>query len=245
MELANAEIKSNPGTVLSRAVATYVHWQAKGAKDVKEDFEKLREAASVSDLSTPVLARLTPLATELGYDTAWAKPFKPQSDVGSRPDLDKLGPFRYAPYQAPTWEAKTREGEAVSFQKYAGKPVVVIFYLGFGCLHCMEQLQEFSPAADKFRAAGIEIVAISSETPELLAKGMDKYDKPINLPLLSDAELNVFKSFRCYDDFEKQPLHGTFLIDAKGRVLWQDISFEPFKDDEFLLKEAGRLLKVR
>ena len=245
IELASAEAKANPGTVLPGAVATFVRWQAKGAKEAKDEFEKLREAASVADLSTPVLARLTPLAMELGYGEKWAKPYKPNSDVGPRPDLDKLGPFRYSPYQAPTWEVKTRDGEPIGSNKYAGKPMIVIFYLGFGCLHCMEQLQEFSPNADKFRQAGIELLAISNETPELLAKGMAKYDKPINLPLHCDAELNVFKSFRCFDDFEKQPLHGTFLIDAQGRVLWQDISYEPFKDDEFLLKEAGRLLKLR
>ena len=245
IELASAEAKANPGTVLPGAVSTFVRWQAKGAKEAKDEFEKLREAASVSDLSTPMLARLTPLAMELGYGEKWAKPYKPNGDVGDRPDLDKLGPFRYAPYQAPTWEVKTRDGEPIGSNKYAGKPMIVIFYLGFGCLHCMEQLQEFSPNADKFRQAGIELVAISNETPELLATGMAKYDKPINLPLHCDSELNVFKSFRCFDDFEKQPLHGTFLIDAQGRVLWQDISFEPFKDDEFLLKEAGRLLKLR
>ncbi len=157
IELADAEIKANPGTVLPRAVAMYVRWQAKGSKDLKDDFEQLREAACVSDLSTPVLARLTPLATELGYDTAWAKPFVPKSDIGPRPDLNKLGPFRYSPYQAANWEAKTREGEIVSSNKFAGKPVIVIFYLGFGCLHCMEQLQEFSPNAEKFRQAGIEL----------------------------------------------------------------------------------------
>lgn len=244
IELVDAEIKSNPGTVLPGAVSTFVRWQAKGAQAAKDEFEKLREAANVSDLTTPLLARLTPLAQELGYDAAWAKSFKPQTDVGDRPELDKLGPFRYSPYPAPTWEAKTREGEPISFSKYAGKPVVVIFYLGFGCLHCMEQLQKFSPAAEKFRQAGIELVAISNETPELLTQGITKYDKPINLPLLSDGDLNIFKSFRCYDDFEKQPLHGTFLIDAKGQVLWQDISFEPFMDDEFVLKEAERLLKT-
>ena len=245
MELAKAEIKANKNAVLPIAAATFITWQSKGAQAAKDDFEKLRDAACVSDLSTPMLSRLNPLATELGYGEAWAKPFKPQSDVGSRPDLDKLGPFRYSPYQAPTWEARSRDNETVSSNKFAGKPMVVIFYLGFGCLHCIEQLQEFSPAADKFRASGIELIGISNETPELQAKGMAKYDKPINLPLFTDADLNVFKSFRCYDDFEKQPLHGTFLIDAQGRVLWQDISYEPFKDDEFLLKEAQRLLKVR
>ncbi|MEO8495164.1 MAG: hypothetical protein ABI614_08840, partial [Planctomycetota bacterium] len=47
---------------------------------------------------------------------------------------------------------------------------------------------------------------------------------------------------RAYDDFEKKPLHGTFLIDSHGMVRWQDISFEPFMDADFLLKESQRLL---
>jgi peroxiredoxin len=60
--------------------------------------------------------------------------------------------------------------------------------------------------------------------------------------LTSDASNEVFKAFRAFDDFENQPLHGTFLIDGKGRIRWQDISFEPFMEHEFLLDEAKRLL---
>jgi len=40
------------------------------------------------------------------------------------------------------------------------------------------------------------------------------------------------------------PLHGTFLIDAAGKVRWQDISFEPFTAVNFLLEEAERLLSL-
>jgi alkyl hydroperoxide reductase subunit AhpC len=54
--------------------------------------------------------------------------------------------------------------------------------------------------------------------------------------------MTVFRQYRCYDDFEKAALHGTFVIDAKGRVRWQDISYEPFMDVDFLLKEAVRLI---
>ncbi|MEO1984306.1 MAG: hypothetical protein ABGZ24_27635 [Fuerstiella sp.] len=61
-------------------------------------------------------------------------------------------------------------------------------------------------------------------------------------PLVSDADLNVFKKYRCYDDFENQPLHGTFLVDGEGRIRWQDISYEPFMDPDYVLKEAQRLL---
>lgn len=244
LELAESEIKKNPGTILPRAVAAYVRWQARGPQDAQGTFEKLREECSAADLDTPLLARLEPLASELGYEAAWAKPLEPRSDTGPRPPLDSLGPFRYSPYEAPSWQGVTRDGKPVDSGKYAGKPTIVIFYLGFGCLHCMEQLQEFSPAADKFREAGIELVAISTETPELLAQGINNYSKQLDIPLLADPELKAFKAFRCYDDFEKQPLHGTFLIDADGRVLWQDISFEPFMDEEFLQKEAQRLLSL-
>jgi len=39
-------------------------------------------------------------------------------------------------------------------------------------------------------------------------------------------------------------LHGTFLIDAAGLIRWQDISFDPFMNTDFLLKEAKRLLRM-
>ena len=61
----------------------------------------------------------------------------------------------------------------------------------------------------------------------------------------SDAKLEAFKAWRAYDDFEKMPLHGTFLVDATGLVRWQDIGFEPFMEPEFLLSEAKRLLRFK
>ena len=45
-------------------------------------------------------------------------------------------------------------------------------------------------------------------------------------------------------DFDNQPLHGTFLIDAQGRVRWRDISDEPFNDPAFVLKEGKQLSSV-
>jgi peroxiredoxin len=97
---------------------------------------------------------------------------------------------------------------------------------------------------EKFKAAGVELVAIGSDSHESLCESLDNYQgEPFPFPLLSDPQLRTFQAYRCYDDFESLPLHGTFLIDGEGRVRWQDISFEPFKDAEFLLKEAERLLQ--
>ena len=56
------------------------------------------------------------------------------------------------------------------------------------------------------------------------------------------SKLEIFKKYRCFDDFEKLTMHGTFLIDGDGMVRWQDISYEPFMNPDFVLKEARRLL---
>jgi peroxiredoxin len=123
--------------------------------------------------------------------------------------------------------------------------VVAVFYLGFGCLHCVEQLRAFAPKAAEFKQAGIEIVAIGSDDLEGLCRSVENYQgEPFPFPLLADPQLQAFHAYRCYDDFESLPLHGTFLIDAEGRVRWQDIGHEPFKDVDFLLKESQRLLAL-
>jgi peroxiredoxin len=108
----------------------------------------------------------------------------------------------------------------------------------------MEQLQKFEPQRDAFSANGIEVCAVSCEPLELLQQGIGKYTQPMSIPLYSDSQLQAFKAYRCFDDFENQPLHGTFLIAPDGRILWQDIGHEPFMDAEFLKSESKRLLEV-
>src|SRR5437764_9257384 len=87
------------------------------------------------------------------------------------------------------------------------------------------------------------MVAISMDTPEGLHKTFPNGGGAFPFPLLSDDKMEVFKLYRVYDDFEKMPLHGTFLVDERGLVRWQDISYEPFRETAFLLAESKRLLK--
>jgi peroxiredoxin len=124
---------------------------------------------------------------------------------------------------------------------------VVIFYLGAGCMHCVEQLRKFTPLARDFEAAGITLLAASTEDPEALRRSSVEFAKDggiIAFPLLTDPGLATFKAYRAYDDFEGQPMHGTFLIDGDGLVRWQDIGAEPYADPKFLLTEAKRLLSL-
>ena len=79
--------------------------------------------------------------------------------------MDSLGPLLWKPTPAPAWHLATAEGQPVGSDQYAGKPYVLIFFLGKGCPHCVRQLQAFEPQAAAFTAAGLPIVAISTDTP--------------------------------------------------------------------------------
>lgn len=235
--------KSRQTEVLPTAHLVDVLYRAGKRKEAADEFAKLRTRAGDADLHVPALARLADFARELKLPSDWRTPAPPAKDIGIRPSLDSLGPFRWQPHQAPAWSLKDVHGKVHSLKDYRGKPVVVIFYLGYGCLHCAEQLQAFAPKAEAFTKAGYSLIAISTDNQFELKKSHKNYNKgEFPFPLVSDAKLAVFHKYRVFDDFEKQPLHGTFVIDGKGLVRWHDISYEPFMDPDFVLKEAQRLL---
>ena len=220
-----------------------VAWAAEEKDTAREAFVKLRAISNRVEFASPVFDRLTPIAKELGYGSDWRVMLPEPTDLGERPELDSLGPFRWQPAPAPSWLLPDGNGELKSLLEYQqGKPVVVVFYLGFGCLHCAEQLQELAPRTQEFEQAGMKLIAISTDSITDLAKSHANYEEEFPFPLLADPSLEVFKAYRAHDDFENVPLHGTYLIDSQGRIRWQDISYEPFMDVDFLLEESKRLL---
>ena len=236
------QASSRRNEVLPLATLAELLWKQEKKDEAKKTFAQLREISSAADLESPPLARLAPIARAAGHPTDWRLARAVPDDFGDRPELDSLGPFRWQPSPAPAWTLKDAEDKSNSLNRYRGKPLVVIFYLGYGCLHCVEQLHAFDPKAKEFEKAGISLVAIGSDDRESLNKALDNYQgDDFRIKLLSDAKLDVFKDYRAHDDFEDQPLHGTFIVDADGLVRWQDISYEPFMDPDFVLAEAQRL----
>lgn len=244
IEQLEKTVKDSPGQVRPLAVLVRALWLADRKDEAAKRFEELRKLASFADLETPLLKELSDVAKHAGQEGDWRIAYEVPEDLGERPDLDSLGPFRWSPYAAPNWTAVNAAGETVTDDALQGRPRILIFYLGFGCLHCVEQLDTFKPMVDQFRDAGIEIVGISMESAEDFQKGITRYDEDVPFQLLANSDRQAFHDFRCWDDFEDQPLHGTFLIDAQGRVRWQDISYEPFTDAKFLLDESKRLLAL-
>ena len=242
--LAQAALKDGPGEVRPLAVLVDLLHRCGDKVEAEKQFGELRRLAAVADLDMPVFARLEPLAIEQKLPKDWRIPAEMPQDVGSRPELASLGPFRWQPAPAPAWSLPSMTGEYVSLESYRGKPVVLIFYLGFGCPHCVEQLQKFEPLAGDYQTAGIALLAISGEGPQAIRQSIARSGQaePYPIRIVSDNAYTVFKAYRAYDDFEHMPLHATVLVDGEGRIRWQDVSYEPFRDAKFLLEEAKRLL---
>ena len=228
------------------ALAAHVLWQCGETDAATNAFQQLRAISTRFDLDQPLFQRLAPLAQFLQLPADWRIAPVVSPDTGNRPPLASLGPFRWQPYAAPDWTLADTDGKKHSLADYHGRPVLVVFYLGNGCTHCLEQLNLLAPAAKEFQSQGISIVAVSTDNVEGLRQTAKKAtaEGGFPFPLLSDEALTAFKAYRTYDDFERMALHGTFLIDGTGRVRWQDISYEPFREMKFLIAESRRLLEL-
>jgi peroxiredoxin len=151
--------------------------------------------------------------------------------------LDVVGPSLYRPAPAPQLSALDAQGATVTLADMAGSNVLVIFYLGEECPHCVEQLKLAQEHAKQFAEAGTRVLAVSKDSVEEIAAQQAGFD----LVLLSDADFENARRFASYDEFEEIELHSTFLVDATGHVHWARIGGEPFTNFEFLLAEAKKL----
>lgn len=244
IELAKSSATKNvkqlqPLANLIRMYSRFGHEQ-----EAVAEFKKLRPLSAETDIRAPIFAGLASIAKRAGFKPDWRPALKRAKDFGERPRLDSLGPFRWTPPPAADWALPNEKKQTIAMKDHLGRATIVIFYLGEGCTHCIEQLAAFAPLTDDFKKLGISLVGLSTDSIPGLSKSAQKAkeDGGFPFPLVADPQLNAFKRYRAYDDFEKIPLHGTFLVSPRGNVLWQDISYEPFVETDFLLKEAKRLL---
>jgi peroxiredoxin len=236
-------VKERTGQVRPQATLVEVLYKAGKKADARTEFARLRELAATADLDSPPLARLAPIASEFGFPNDWRLPQKVQRTLEARRPLASLGPLLWRPGMAPNWTLKDADGQLHSLTDFRGKPVVLIFSLGEGCLHCRAQLESFGKKAHQFADAGLTVIVISSDDEARIKKSLSSY-KPASFPfmMLADPQLQAFQSFGAFDDFEQIALHGTFLVDGQGFARWSDVNFEPFTDAEFVISESKRLL---
>ncbi|MDF1838157.1 MAG: peroxiredoxin family protein [Planctomycetota bacterium] len=151
--------------------------------------------------------------------------------------LDVQGPSEWIPTSAPNLTALDSEGKEVKLADYEGQNVLLIFYLGEECVHCIEQINLAEANLDEIEALNTVVLGVSKDTVKEIATQQES----LGVRLLSDPEFTSAHRFQSYDDFEEIELHSTFLINRKGQVHWSRIGGEPFTNFEFLVAELEAL----
>ena len=180
---------------------------------------------------------------KLGLD---AKPVAqtPRPERVYRPkELDAIGPMNWQPFQAPSLQVVDRSGKKVGLQDFKGKNIVLVFFLGDACVHCVGQLKSLNDRSGEFDEQNTVLLAVCSATPAKLkqSKALDQS----SVKFLSDNAHENARRFSSYDDFEDMELHSTILIDKSGRVRWKRTGGDPFTNIDFLLSELKRVNQAR
>ena len=82
-----------------------------------------------------------------------------------RTSLEKFGPNKWEPYPAPTLDVKDSTGKQVTLNQFKGKNVILVFYLGQECAHCMKQLHDIANKKDDWSRLDTVVLAVSSTPP--------------------------------------------------------------------------------
>lgn len=249
LRLSAEDLAERPGFFGARANASAIRFKAGKVKEAIFLMDReFRQQAGRADSDLPVIKELDEVAAVLKLPEDWT--LEPEEELVEPKQEDRTFPMseklEWKLSEAPAWTLPNWKGEEVSLDQFSGKPVLLVFFLGGGCLHCVQQLTALVPRVPEYRAAGIPIVAISTDGAEILSRTLGKEvdpEKAFPFEIVSDRELKVFKAYGVFDQFEKRALHGTFLLDREGEIVWRELSHEPFLKPDFLLKEAKRLLK--
>lgn len=119
---------------------------------------------------------------------------------------------------APAFSLPDAQNETVSLSDFAGKRVVVYFYPAAMTPGCTTQAVDFTAADPEFDGAGVEVLGISPDAPEKLARFISK--EAISFPLLSDADRSVMTAYgafglkKMYGKEVEGVIRSTFVIDV-------------------------------
>ena len=111
-------VDENPGEVQPLAMLAEIQWEAGNQDEAIVSFKRLRELSGPMDMDVPVFLRLKPIAEKLELGSDWRLAYRVPDDVGKRPNLDELGPFRWQPTAAPDWELKDATGTSYTLRQF-------------------------------------------------------------------------------------------------------------------------------
>lgn len=122
----------------------------------------------------------------------------------------------------PAFSLKNDSGSTTSLSDFAGQQVVVYFYPKANTPGCTKQACDFRDSLSDLNDLGIQVIGISPDPVEKLAKFRE--DHQLNFPLLSDEDKSVMTAWgtfgekKNYGKIVQGVIRSTFLINEDGTV---------------------------
>ncbi|SHT67972.1 Alkyl hydroperoxide reductase/ Thiol specific antioxidant/ Mal allergen [Mycobacteroides abscessus subsp. abscessus] len=124
--------------------------------------------------------------------------------------------------KAPAFTLLDADGKKVSLSSYKGRKVIIYFYPAAMTPGCTKQACDFRDSLAELNEAGLDVIGISPDKPEKLAKFRDR--DGVNFPLLSDPDkttLTAYGAFgekKLYGKIVEGVIRSTFVVDEKGNI---------------------------
>jgi thioredoxin-dependent peroxiredoxin len=140
---------------------------------------------------------------------------------------------------APDFTLASDTGEQVTLSALRGRKVIVYFYPAAMTAGCTKQACDFTESLDSLRAAGYEVLGVSPDKPEKLAKFRER--DALTITLLSDPDKEVLSAWgafgekKLYGKVVEGVIRSTFVVDEEGRV----------ELAQYNVKATGHVAKLR
>ncbi len=141
--------------------------------------------------------------------------------------------------QAPPFTLPDDQGREVSLASLAGRKVIVYFYPAAMTPGCTTQACDFSESLDALKARGYEVVGISPDKPDKLARFRER--DSLTITLLSDVDRQVLEAYgafgekKLYGKVVQGVIRSTVVLDEAGVVI----------DARYNVKATGHVAKLR
>ncbi|MCV7359551.1 thioredoxin-dependent thiol peroxidase [Mycolicibacterium fluoranthenivorans] len=141
--------------------------------------------------------------------------------------------------KAPAFSLSDADGNTVSLSDFTGRKVIVYFYPAASTPGCTKQACDFRDSLAELNEAGLDVVGISPDKPEKLAKFRDH--EGLTFPLLSDPDKKVLTAWGAfgektmYGKTVQGVIRSTFVVDEKGNI----------EVAQYNVKATGHVAKLR
>jgi peroxiredoxin Q/BCP len=140
---------------------------------------------------------------------------------------------------APDFALPTDDGRTVSLADSRGRRTIVYFYPAAMTPGCTTQACDFTDSLSSLQAQGYDVLGISPDSPEKLAKFRER--DGLTITLLSDADRSVMQAYgafgekKLYGKTVEGVLRSTFVVDEDGRIALA----------QYNVKATGHVAKLR